>query len=123
MTSRCRFARWVKLFAKYPNLGAFTPTGSFPQFVPQAYWQVAEKHKDRLDKKTIALVVADTLAVQMQILKDGLSHGQVGQRPFEMGYRAMFVLKDLVAGKKVKDPICTGLDVCTPENQATCLGK
>jgi ribose transport system substrate-binding protein len=38
--------------------------------------------------------VADTLPVQMQILKDGLSHGQVGQRPFDMGYRAMFLLKD-----------------------------
>ena len=54
-------------------------------------------------------------------LKDGLSNGQVGQRPFEMGYKAMFIMKDLVAGKSVEDPIYTGLDVCTAENADSCL--
>ena len=54
---------------------------------------------------------------------DGLSQGQVGQRPFDMGYKAMFILQELNQGKKVQDPIYTGLDVCTPQNQATCLAK
>ena len=111
------------IWAKYPDLTAFLPTGGFPQFVPQAYRQVAEKYKDRIKSKHTALVVADTLPVQMQILKDGLSHGQVGQRPFDMGYKAMFLLKDLTEGKKVQDPTYTGLDVCTPENQDSCLKK
>ncbi len=111
------------IWAKYPDLTAFLPTGGFPQFVPQAYRQVAEKYKDRITSKHTALVVADTLPVQMQILKDGLSHGQVGQRPFDMGYRAMFLLKDLTEGKKVQDPTYTGLDVCTPDNQDSCLKK
>ena len=31
-----------------------------------------------------------------------------GQRPFEMGYKAMFIVKDLVKGMKVEDPIYTG---------------
>jgi ribose transport system substrate-binding protein len=112
-----------EIFAKFPDLTAFVPTGGFPQFVPQAYRQVAEKNKDRIKNKTTALVVADTLPVQMQILKDGLSHGQVGQRPFDMGYKAMFILKELNEGKKPQDPIYTGLDVCEPETQATCLAK
>jgi ribose transport system substrate-binding protein len=112
-----------EIFAKYPDLGAFVPTGGFPQFVPQAYRQVAEKYKDRITNKTTALVVADTLPVQMQILKDGLSQGQVGQRPFDMGYKAMFILQELNQGKKVADPIYTGLDVCTPQNQDSCLAK
>ena len=42
--------------------------------------------------------------------KDGLSHGQVGQRPYERGHWAMFVLKDLADGKSVESPIYTGLD-------------
>jgi ribose transport system substrate-binding protein len=109
--------------ARLPDLTAFTPTGGFPQFVPNAYRDTAGKYKDRISSKKTVLVVADTLPVQMQILKDGLSHGQVGQRPFEMGYRAMYVLQELVQGKKVQDPMYTGLDVCTPENQATCVGK
>jgi ribose transport system substrate-binding protein len=109
------------ILAKYKDLDAFVPTGGFPQFVARAYRQVAAKHMDRINSKDLLLVVADTLPMQMEILKDGLSHGQVGQRPYEMGYRAMFILKDLVDGKSVDDPIYTGLDVCTAENQDNCL--
>jgi len=68
-------------------------------------------------------VVADTLPVQIDLLKAGLSRAQVGQRPFEMGYRTMFFLKDIKDGKaKPADPTYTGLDVCTPKNVATCVG-
>jgi len=111
------------ILAKYPQLDAFTPTGGFPQFIPQAYARVAEKHKARLDDKSLALVVADTLPVQMDLLKRGLSLGQVGQRPFEMGYQTMNFLHQIVAEQKMPaDPTYTGLDVCTPENVDTCIG-
>jgi len=110
------------ILAKYPELDAFVPTGGFPQFIPQAYRRVAQKYKDRIDSGSLALVVADTLPVQMDILKDGLSLGQVGQRPFEMGYQAMFFLKDIKEGKTVADPSYTGLDVCTPDNIDSCIG-
>ena len=52
-----------------------------------------------------------------------LQHGQVGQRPFDMGYKSMFVIKDLIDKKTVPDPIYTGLDVCEPETVATCIAK
>ena len=111
------------ILGKYPQLDAFVPTGGFPQFVPQAYRKVAEKVKARIDDGSLALVVADTLPVQLDLLKAGLSRGQVGQRPFEMGYKTMFFLKDIKDGKaKPKDPTYTGLDVCTPQNVATCVG-
>ncbi len=109
---------------KNPKLDAFVPTGGFPQFIPQAYRKVAEKYKARIDDGSLALVVADTLPVQMDLLKAGLSKGQVGQRPFEMGYRTMLFLKDMKDGKPApKDPTYTGLDVCTPQNAATCVGS
>ena len=108
---------------KNANLDAFVPTGGFPQFIPQAYRRVAEKHKARIDNGSLALVVADTLPVQMDLMKAGLSKGQVGQRPFEMGYKTMLFLKDIKDGKAApKDPTYTGLDVCTPQNAATCIG-
>ena len=110
------------ILGKYPNLDAFVPTGGFPQFVPEAYRRVAEKYKDRIHSHQLALVVADTLPVQIQLLKDGLSLGQVGQRPFEMGYKSMYMLLDAIHGKKLQDPTYTGLDVCTPENVNTCVG-
>ena len=110
------------ILGKYPNLDAFVPTGGFPQFVPEAYRRVAEKYKDKIQSKQLALVVADTLPVQIQLLKEGLSLGQVGQRPFEMGYKSMYMLLDAHEGKKLEDPTYTGLDVCTPENANTCVG-
>src|ERR1700731_1221384 len=73
------------ILGKYPKLDAFVPTGGFPQFLPQAYRKVAEKYKSRLADGSLALVVADTLPVQIELLKAGLSKGQVGQRPAEMG--------------------------------------
>ena len=112
------------ILGKYPKLDAFIPTGGFPQFIPQAYRKVAEKYKSRVADGSLALVVADTLPVQMDLLKAGLSKGQVGQRPAEMGYKTMFFLKDIKDGKPApKDPTYTGLDVCTPETAATCIGK
>jgi len=109
---------------KYPQLDAFIPTGGFPQFIPQAYRKVAEKYKARIDDGSLALVVADTLPVQMELLKAGLSKGQVGQRPFEMGYKSMYFLKDIKDGKPAPaDPTYTGLDVCTPETADSCIGK
>jgi ribose transport system substrate-binding protein len=112
------------IMAKNPNLDAFTPTGGFPQFVPDANRAAVAPFKDKISKKDLALVVADTLPVQMDQMKEGLSLGQVGQRPFEMGYKTMFALKDVKEGKAPpKDPTYTGLDVCTFKNLDTCIAK
>jgi ribose transport system substrate-binding protein len=108
---------------KYPDLDAFVPTGGFPQFLPDAYKKTAEKVKDKIASGKLALVVADTLPVQIDLMKAGLSAGQVGQRPFEMGYKVMYALKDMKDGKPAPaDPTYTGLDVCTPSTADTCVG-
>ena len=108
---------------KYPDLDAFIPTGGFPQFVPDAYRAAVTPHKDKIASGELALVVADTLPVQIDLLKEGLSAGQVGQRPFEMGYKSIFALKDIAEGKPApEDPTYTGLDVCTAETADTCVG-
>jgi ribose transport system substrate-binding protein len=111
------------ILARNPTLDAFIPTGGFPQFVPQAYRRVAEKYKAKIADGSLALIVADTLPIQLDLLKAGLSKGQVGQRPFEMGYKSMLFLKDIKEGKPApKDPTYTGLDVCTPQNVGKCVG-
>ena len=111
------------ILGKYGDLDAFIPTGGFPQFVPDCYRNVASKYKDKIASGALALVVADTLPMQIDLMKEGLSAGQVGQRPFEMGYKAMYFLKDIKDGKAPpSDPTYTGLDVCTPKNVATCIG-
>jgi ribose transport system substrate-binding protein len=108
---------------KYPDLDAFIPTGGFAQFLPDANAGMLEKHKARIADGSLALAVADTLPMQLDAIRAGLSTGNVGQRPFEMGYKAIFALKDIVEGKAPPaDPTYTGLDVCTPDNVDTCVG-
>jgi ribose transport system substrate-binding protein len=112
------------IMAKNPTLDAFIPTGGFPQFIPDANKAAVEPYKDKIASKALALVVADTLPVQIDQMKAGYSLGQVGQRPFEMGYKTMMALKDIKDGKAPPaDPTYTGLDVCTPETADTCVGK
>ena len=110
--------------AKNPNVDAFIPTGGFPQFIPDANRAAVGKYKDSIASKKLALVVADTLPVQIDQMKEGLSLGQVGQRPFEMGYKTMMALWAMKKGEAApKDPTYTGLDVCTPETADTCIAK
>ncbi|HZD25866.1 MAG TPA: sugar-binding protein [Alphaproteobacteria bacterium] len=110
-------------FLAHPDLDAFILVGGWAQFAPQAYAQVTDQVMDKLKSKTLIIVAGDTLPPQMDALKAGRSHVQIGQRPFEMGYRAPSVMMELIAGKKVEDPLYTGLDECTPDNADSCVTK
>ena len=101
------------MLSSAPDLDAFAITGGFPQFVDQAYRQAVEPYRQRIDSKDLVIIGGDVLPMQLDLLAEGLSHGQVGQRPHAMGYRSMEVLLQLVAGQSVDDPIHTGLDVLT----------
>jgi ribose transport system substrate-binding protein len=94
------------------DLDAFILVGGWAQFGPEAYAK----------SKELVIIAGDTLPPQMDALKAGHSHVQVGQRPFEMGLRAPDVLIQLIKGEKVEDPMFTGLDECTQETAATCIG-
>lgn len=109
-------------FTANPDLSAFMLIGGWAQFAPQAYVQVTDQVMDKLNSRELAIVAGDTLPPQMEALKAGRSHVQVGQRPFEMGYRAPSVMIDLIDGKMVDPVIYTGLDECTQDNTDTCIG-
>ncbi|MGC3998805.1 MAG: substrate-binding domain-containing protein [Anaeromyxobacter sp.] len=110
-------------FTANPKLDAFILVGGWAQFGPQAYAQVTDQVMPKLKSKELVIVAGDVLPPQLAALKAGRSHAQIGQRPFEMGYRAPAVLMDLIQKKAVKDPLYTGLDECTPENVDTCVKK
>ena len=107
----------------HQDLAAFILVGGWAEFGPEAYAANCKQIKARLDSKKLIVIAGDTLPPEMAALKAGCSHAQIGQRPFEMGNHAPDVLADLVAGKKVEDPLYTGLDECTAENVDTCLPK
>lgn len=111
------------VFTKNPKLDAFILVGGWAQFGPQAYAQVTDQVMAKLKAKELVIIAGDTLPPQLDALKAGRSMVQVGQRPFEMGYRAPTVMIELINGKKVADPMYTGLDECTAANLATCPAK
>ena len=109
--------------AANPDLTVFLSTGAFTQWYDNAYRQAVAPYTDRMNAGELTIVVADTLPMQMEQLAEGLANGNVGQRPFEMGYMAMYIMKDIAEGKQVDDPIYTGLDVCNNENHDSCLAQ
>jgi len=111
------------VFTKNANLDAFILVGGWAQFGPQAYAQVTDQVMAKLKAKQMIVIAGDTLPPQLDALKAGRSHAQIGQRPFEMGHRAPAVLLDLINGKKTADPLYTGLDECTPANLGKCPAK
>jgi ribose transport system substrate-binding protein len=108
------------LLAKYPKIDAVLDAGGAPEMEVKAYRELMEKYKDRLNNHDLIMLFVETLPMQMDAMKAGLSQGQVGQRPFEMGYKAIYLLNDLSQGKSVPDPVTIGLDVCAPETIDTC---
>lgn len=106
---------------KYPDLDAFTATGGFAQFLPDANKAALEKHKDKIASGALVLAIADTLPMQLDQLKAGYSTGNVGQRPMEMGYKVIHAIYDMKNGKPAPaDPTYTGLDTCNQTNTDTC---
>ncbi|WP_426536233.1 sugar-binding protein [Bradyrhizobium sp. McL0615] len=104
-----------------PDLGAIVPVGGWPMFAPEGYKSFVNKNKKDIDAGKLTLVVADTLKMQLELLRDGYSNALTGQRPFEMGEKAMDTLLAIKKGQKVPEVIYTGLDLVTKDNVAQLL--
>ncbi len=112
------------ILAANPDLAGFAIMGGWPLFMaPQPYRDFTKPLADRIAKNDFVIVAADTIGEEVAIAKEGLVTALVGQRPFEMGYKAPSVMLDLIASKKVDDPVFTGLDECTKDTADTCIQK
>ncbi len=82
------------------------------------------RSKDKLKSKELIIIAGDTLPPQMDALKAGRSHVQIGQRPsrWAIGRRRADV--DLIKGKTVKDPAVTPASTnARRTTAATCIAK
>lgn len=104
-----------------PDLAAIVPVGGWPMFAPEGFKAFASRNKKDIDSGKFRLVVADTLKMQLELLRDGYANALVGQRPFEMGEKAMDTLLAIKKGEKVPEIVYTGLDLVTKENVAQML--
>ncbi len=108
------------VFTANPDLDAFVLVGGWAQFGPQAYAQNTDLVKDKLDSRELIIIAGDTLPPQTQAFREGRSHFQIGQRPYQMGNEAPDILISLINGETVEDPKYTGLDLCTIEDPGIC---
>jgi len=108
------------VFTAQPDLDAFVLVGGWAQFGPQAYAQNTDQVMDRLKSKDLVIIAGDTLPPQTQAFREGRSHFQIGQRPYQMGNEAPDILISLIKGETVEDPKFTGLDLCTLEDPGIC---
>ena len=104
-----------------PDLAAIVPVGGWPMFAPEGYKAFVNKNKKDIDAGKFTLVVADTLKMQLELLRDGYSNALTGQRPFEMGEKSMDILLAIKKGEKVPEIVYTGLDLVTKDNVAQLL--
>lgn len=104
-----------------PDLAAIVPVGGWPMFAPEGFKAFVNKNKKDIDSGKLTLVVADTLKMQLELLRDGYSNALTGQRPFEMGEKSMDTLLAIKKGGKVPEVIYTGLDLVTKDNVAKML--
>lgn len=112
------------ILAANPKLDAFAIEGGWPLFgAPQPYRDLFKPMSDRIAKNDFVIAAADTIGDEVAIAGEGLVTALVGQRPFEMGYKAPGVMISLIKGEKVEDPVFTGLDECTKDTVSTCIKK
>jgi ribose transport system substrate-binding protein len=112
------------ILAANPDLDAFAIMGGWPLFgAPQPYRDLMRPLADRIASGDFVVSAADTIGDEVEIAREGLVTALVGQRPFEMGYKAPSVMIDLIEGKAVEDPVFTGLDECTKDTVDTCIQK
>ena len=105
-----------------PNASAVVPIGGWALFAPEAYKGFVNANRQAYDSGKLALVMPDTLPIEVQLLQQGYAQVLVGQRPAEMGAKAMDLLLALHQGKQVPPITFVGLDVVTKENAAS-FGK
>jgi ribose transport system substrate-binding protein len=109
------------MYAANPNADAVVPVGGWALFAPEAYRSFVNAHRKQYDSHKLTLVMPDTLRVEVELLRDGYAQVLVGQRPYEMGEKAMDMLLALKKGQKIPVINYVGLDVVTKDNASQFL--
>ena len=100
--------------------------GGWPLFgAPQPYRDLFKPHgrQDR-QQRLRDRGAADTIGDEVAIAKEGLRRPRwSASGRSRWATRRRSVMIDLIQGKKVDDPVFTGLDECTKDTVDTCIQK
>lgn len=103
--------------AAIPDLDVLISVGAWPMLASEEWRALVAKHKARVDQAQTVIVVADALPAQRALVREGLGHVLVGQRPGDMGVKAIDLLLDLKRGRKVPEVVYVGFDTFTRLDQ------
>lgn len=102
------------------KLDAFVALGGWSQFDVLPYTNMITPHLNNVKNKNLAIIMADTEDSQLSLLKQGLSHGNIGQRPYQMGEKAILILNAIVNKEPFKEFNYTNFTYCNQINYETC---
>ncbi|WP_432452051.1 MULTISPECIES: substrate-binding domain-containing protein [unclassified Agarivorans] len=113
--------KMIRLHMYSPDLlNVLITLGMGAQATPLKYTDSVSPYLDRLNSRQLILLFGDTLPKQKQLLAEGFAHGNVGQRPFDMGYQAIYALHSIGQGKTLAPIIYTALEICEQGQQPLC---
>ncbi len=113
--------KMLRLHAYAPELlDVLINLGTGAQTLTLKYTDVVSPYLKELNSRQLILLFGDTLPKQKQLLIEGLAHGNVGQRPYDMGYQAIYALHSIRQGKTLAPIIYTDLEVCVQGQQPLC---
>lgn len=102
-----------RILLQNADVDAVVSLGAWPFLADEAWREIAGRHKERLERARTVLIVADALPSERRIVRDGLGHALVGQRPGEMGARLAEVLIARAQGRPTPEIVYTGFDLLT----------
>lgn len=101
------------LLNAYYDVDAIISVGAWPMLDTDAWREMVSRYKARIDKADVVLVVADALPAQKDLVRQGLGHVLVGQKPQDMGSRAVDLLLQLTQKRKVPEVVYVGFETVT----------
>jgi ribose transport system substrate-binding protein len=101
------------LLNAYYDVDAIISVGAWPMLDTDAWREMVARYKARIDKADVVLVVADALPAQKDLVRQGLGHVLVGQKPQDMGSRAVDLLLQLTQKRKVPEVVYVGFETVT----------
>ncbi|MCI0514422.1 sugar-binding protein [candidate division KSB1 bacterium] len=103
-----------------PDLNGWFITGCWPLVSPKSAFTNA------LAGRTDLIIIGfDTVKEELELVQAGLVHAIIGQRPYDMGYKCVEILYDIVVNRRqpTQSVLDTGVDVITQANVAEFLNK
>ena len=103
------------VLGKPPGIDALATIGSLLQSNPERLTGLLTPYRDKIASGEFAFVGAGVDPRQIDLIEGGYSSGQVGAKPFDIGYTATMTLYSAVKGQTVPPNVEVNLDVCTRE--------